>query len=227
MGSRRHPLDIFRSTDKGFNHASRQRRTVVGKVLNSTARPAKGGAASSKSRGPGLLGARKSSAGTKAPPLSPAAARANAVVRQVAWGTGVLVVLVGLVIVLRSTFIDDGASVPSLSTETVLGSRRDAAADTGALSTVLAATYGTSEDAWHRACEAHDELEARGFGDLLVVQLEGGASGAGYQLLVGRASAGALDEVRAALRELDDWPHGDPRPFRQASIQPYPELLDG
>ena len=55
MGSR-HPLDIFRSTDDGFDHASRRRRTVSGKVLGSNSRSSSD--EGKATRGAGLLGAK-------------------------------------------------------------------------------------------------------------------------------------------------------------------------
>ncbi|GJM22392.1 MAG: hypothetical protein DHS20C15_23070 [Planctomycetota bacterium] len=73
MGSR-HPLDIFRSTDDGFDHASRRRRTVSGKVLGSNARSSSDEAKAS--RGAGLLGAKlKSKSSASKPKLGSTSAK--------------------------------------------------------------------------------------------------------------------------------------------------------
>lgn len=228
MGSRRHPLDIFKSTEKGFNHATRQRRTIVGKVLASTIRSGKDDGGKSPSRGPGLLGAKarptkkKEGRARKVLALSPAAARADALGRKLIYGLGVAFVLVALVFALRSTFIDDGPEqITSLSSDSLRG---DPVADDGVgVHTILAASYGASEDALRLAYAAHDELLARGFEDVLVVEVAGPQGGiAGYQLIVGRAHASALGDLRRSLRSLDDWPYGDGQPFSGANIRAHP-----
>jgi hypothetical protein len=75
MSSKPHPLDIFRSSEQGFDAASRsprRRRTVSGKVVRSVARPAgtlagsRPGAPSAKSSAP--VPARTAAARRGAPP---------------------------------------------------------------------------------------------------------------------------------------------------------------
>lgn len=44
MGSRQHPLDVFRASGDGFDKASRRRRTVPGKVVATSLRKEPGGA---------------------------------------------------------------------------------------------------------------------------------------------------------------------------------------
>lgn len=74
MGQGKHPLDVFRSTTTGFDHASRSRRTVAGKVISSQARADAGAGDADAGDGEPASGAAPDAA-PPTPRIQPAARR--------------------------------------------------------------------------------------------------------------------------------------------------------
>lgn len=249
MGSR-HPLDIFRSTDDGFDHASRRRRTVSGKVLGSNTRSkSEDGKAS---RAAGLLGAKlkpsgkagasgraakaskpakpktkstasasKSSKSGARPLFASASDRASLTSGKLLAGAVGVVAIFALILVVRDSF--GGETLPTLKASEARELLDGQVSEDLTLSTVLAATYPPTDDGLVKAWAAHDVLAERGFESMDVASIfsdDGVVEH--YQLVVGRAAADALDDVRDALRALDDWPHGARAPFTTARIIPHP-----
>jgi hypothetical protein len=98
--------------------------------------------------------------------------------------------------------------------------------------TVRVATYTVNEIGTQRAWETRDLLEARGFAVFDPVGVEQvGEDGvprlALCQLLVGQSpDRSDLELLRSNLRDVSDWPHGDPRPFADAEIVLLPQILE-
>jgi hypothetical protein len=98
--------------------------------------------------------------------------------------------------------------------------------------TVRVATYTVNEIGTQRAWETRDLLEARGFPAFDPVGVEQvGEDGvprlALCQLLVGQSTERSdLELLKTNLRDVSDWPHGDPRPFVDAEIVLLPQILE-
>jgi hypothetical protein len=98
--------------------------------------------------------------------------------------------------------------------------------------TVRVATYTVNEIGTQRAWETRDLLEARGFAVFDPVGVEqvgedGVARLALCQLLVGHSTERSdLELLKANLRDVNDWPHGDPRPFVDAEIVLLPQIVE-
>ena len=119
-----HPLDIFRSSEQGFDAASRlprKRRTVTGKIVRTQARPAPAAAALSKA-GKGAKAGRRKPARSK--PARPASSPRISN-RALLYTALALVTMVTGWVVIPQWFGDDGAEsgVVPLRRETVFSTR--------------------------------------------------------------------------------------------------------
>lgn len=192
-----HPLNIFRQLDSGFDHASRKRRTVQGKVVASAPR--------APARAPAVVAAR--SAPRRAAALA-GRPRANRALLY-----AVLVVVGGLAIYVAGA--NAAGSVPLKSNEPVFAT---STADGGF--SILAATYEGSVESRELAIAVRDVLRNQGFPEVQVYgypPIEDGVH-ATYNVLVGRAPrATALKPVLASLRAVPG-PLGNPVPFRDARV---------
>ncbi|MCB9899421.1 MAG: hypothetical protein H6825_15550 [Planctomycetes bacterium] len=234
MGSKRHPLDVFRSTDEGFVSASQQkrRRKITGKVLTSSSRPQSAPAV----RAAPAAKATVAAASRSVPRISSATFD---LLRKGGYALACLA-LVGVAVWSISTIWGGTVGGPagdptSLSvearTEDVLGSgNADLSAPT--LFTIRASNYPGTERAQEIALDARDKLIERGFPDVALLEWADERQ-AGvvdhYELIVGAArSADGLADLLRQLQAISDWPGGKPAPFTTAFISehPVPALYD-
>jgi len=251
MASKKHPLDVFRSSTQGFDSASRSRRALSGKVTvksmqgrrdrkqagspgprgaSARASGRTGGGTTAASRASGRTGAaaRPSSPPARAP-VTAARRRAGADKANRVLLLACLVLVAGLSTVLVVQSAGDDVP-PPLSREVPVG--RGAALERAAPAAsvpvtgdfgVLAATYRPA--GLRMAHDARDELERRGFPEVLLIAYPGTRPGEvdRYELIVGRGGdERELAGLLARLRRIDDWPSGARRPFTDALVIPHP-----
>jgi hypothetical protein len=187
-----HPLNIFRQQAIGFDTATRERRTLPGKIVASAPR--------ARPMAPLVAAARKERAATTGRP------RTNRLLLY-----SVLVVAAGLVLYVAGA----AAGAPALKSETVFST----AAATGDF-TILAADYTGTEANHNHALAVRDMLRGRGLPDVRVLGYPPVKDGvhSRYTVLVGNGrTAGALKDVLGRLRAITG-PIGDPAPFRDAKL---------
>jgi hypothetical protein len=196
-----HPLNIFKQQGVGFDTATRERRTLPGKVVASAPRR--------RPVAPLIAAARKEHAPATGRP------RANRMLLY-----SVLVVAGGLVLYVAGA----AASSPPLkssSSEEVFST----ASATGDF-TILAADYSGTEANRNLAVAVRDMLRGHGLPDVRVLgypPVDGGVHSR-YTVLVGSGrTAGALKEALARLRAVTG-PIGDPAPFRDAKLIETPQV---
>ena len=190
-----HPLNVFRQQGFGFDTATRERRTLPGKVVATAprARPA----------APILAAARRE----QAAPVT-GRPRANRVLLY-----SVLVVAAGLVLYVAGA----AAGSPSLKADEPIFST--ASANAGDF-TILAADYQGSATNQSLALAVRDMLRGQGLPDVRVLGYPPVKDGvhSRYTVLVGNGrSAGALRDTLQRLRAVTG-PIGDPAPFRDARL---------
>ena len=189
-----HPLNIFRQQALGFESATRERRTLPGKVVASAPR--------ARPVAPILAAARRERD-------APAAGRPRTN-RLMLYS--VLVVAAGLVLYVAGA----AAGSPSLkATETII-STSSASGDF----TILAADYPGSATSQGLALAVRDLLRGHGLPDVRVLGYPPVRDGihSRYTVLVGNGrSAGALRDTLGRLRAITG-PIGDPAPFRDAKL---------
>lgn len=128
---------------------------------------------------------------------------------------------------------DDGPELAVLNKNEALGQPEAPAQDEGAVAaatlwTIQAASYHPTENGQRMAWDALDELEARGYADVLVSGQQGQDEAGRPELtscvlLVGRSTdRDQLEDVLARLVAVGDWPHGSRRPFTGARIVEHP-----
>ena len=187
-----HPLNIFRQQAIGFDTATRERRTLPGKIVASAPR--------ARPMAPLVAAARKERAATTGRP------RANRLLLY-----SVLVVAAGLVLYVAGA----ASGAPSLKSETVFST----AAATGEF-TILAADYPGTDGNHNLALAVRDMLRGRGLPDVRVLGYPPVKDGihSRYTVLVGSGrTAGALKDVLGRVRAITG-PIGDPAPFRDAKL---------
>jgi len=136
---------------------------------------------------------------------------------------GGVVVMFALILAVRGSLGSGGDLLPTLKASEAQQILDGQVPVDLTLSTVLAATYPPTEHGLNSAWAAYDVLAERGFEGMDVAQILGDDGAvAHYQLVVGRASADALAEVRDALQALDDWPSKPRAPFTSARVIPHP-----
>lgn len=233
MASKRHPLDIFRSTDEGFVSASRERRRkITGKVLGSSARdpsrparPAQG-ASSTKSKKSAAAGV---GASRSVPRVSPAVFE---LLRKGGFGLATAGLVALAVFLLHTIVTRADETVPTLSKGEALGPGRQEPA-ASPMYTVKASQYQGTAQAESIAWDARTQLIERGFRDVLVLGFpdpEQPEIRTRYELVVGVAETPQeLQPVLEALVGITDWPGGKPAPFTTAYIvdHPMPEAVTG
>lgn len=189
-----HPLNIFRQQALGFESATRERRTLPGKVVASAPR--------ARPVAPILAAARRERD-------APAAGRPRTN-RLMLYS--VLVVAAGLVLYVAGA----AAGSPSLkATETIIST----SAASGDF-TILAADYPGSATSQGLALAVRDLLRGHGLPDVRVLGYPPVRDGihSRYTVLVGNGrSAGALRDTLGRLRAITG-PIGDPAPFRDAKL---------
>ena len=189
-----HPLNIFRQQGFGFETATRERRTLPGKVVASAPR--------ARPVAPILAAARQERA-------APATGRPRTN-RLMLYS--VLVVAAGLVLYVAGA----AAGSPSLKTSETIFSTASATGDF----TILAADYTGSPANEGLALAVRDMLRGHGLPDVRVLGYPPVRDGihSRYAVLVGNGrTAGALRDTLARLRGLTG-PIGDPAPFRNARL---------
>ncbi len=224
MGTKPHPLDVFRSTPQGFDSATTDpsvRRTVEGKVLTTTRRQES--EAGNEPKGPRRVqAARPATTASVIPPRRPARSRAGYGTKLLWTALGIIVVVVGYVWLLGPG--DDGPT-PLKSVDKIEAPVEHAPltpAAGGAVDyTIQLSTYNGNETGVDIAQAAQQEMQARGFSAVEVLGFpdEGGGF-AHVALTVGKASrADDLAGLLAAVRGIDDWGSGkNARPFADAHI---------
>src|SRR6185436_7492462 len=188
-----HPLNIFKQQAIGFETATRERRTLPGKIVATAPR--------ARPMAPLVAAARQERAAAQA-----GRPRTNRLLLY-----SVLVVAAGLVLYVAGA----ASGAPSLKTETVFST----AAATGDF-TILAADYAGNEANHNLALAVRDMLRGRGLPDVRVLGYPPIKDGihSRYTVLVGSGrTAGALKDVLARLRAISG-PIGDPAPFRDAKL---------
>lgn len=200
-----HPLNIFKQQGTGFDTASRDRRTLPGKVVASAPRTRPVApiiAAARKERGEPAGRPERAERGPRT-----GRPRANRLLLY-----SVLVVAGGLVLYIAGA----AAASPSLKTSQEVFSTAAASGDF----TILAADYSGSEANHNLAIAVRDMLRSHGLPDVRVLgypPIEDGIHSR-YTVLVGSGrTAGALKDVLARLRAVTG-PIGDPAPFRDAKL---------
>ncbi|MGQ0553801.1 MAG: hypothetical protein ACT4PU_11355 [Planctomycetota bacterium] len=193
MGSK-HPLDLFRSSDSGFNSASRGRRTVQGRVT-ATAPRAKPQASAKQGAG-------------KQP------ARAGAAPRKVLYGVLALVGLLSIYLVGANSRGDSPA----------LKSGSPSAADGTALFAVQVLDVVGSESSLAIARDLRDKLNAAGYPQAQVLGYAPIKNDlhARYAVTVGLATeAEELTALLDAMQRLPG-PGADPELFRRSKLVEIP-----
>jgi hypothetical protein len=195
-----HPLNIFKQQGYGFDTATRDRRTLPGKVVASAPR--------ARPVAPIIAAARKERGERAAPAPATGRPRANRMLLY-----SVLVVAGGLVLYVAGA----AASGPALksSSEEVFST----AAASGDF-TILAADYPGSESNRNLAVAVRDMLRNHGLPEVRVLGYPPITEGvhSRYTVLVGSGrTAGALKDVLSRLRAVTG-PIGDPAPFRDAKL---------
>ena len=256
MSSKPHPLDIFRSSEQGFDAASRaprKRRTVSGKVVRSVARADAARAPapaprSSKSSAPSRGRAARPAARTGARRATPRKTPQLVSNRILLWTAVLVVGALGAWLVFGP---DAAPDVPTLKApggelESLFSARAQPEAATpeppaaaaaapesrrapppDADFTILAATYVGS--AVSTAQVAATELSQRGFAGVELVGFPGeDGNYERVELIVGRhGDRNALTSELVRLRSITDWGTGrEASPFHDARLVPHP-LSDG
>ena len=192
-----HPLNIFRQQGLCFDTATRERRTLPGKVVASAPR--------TRPVAPILAAARQGREGRAAPVAG--RPRTNRLMLY-----SVLVVAAGLVLYVAGA----AAGSPSLKASETIISTASAAGDF----TILAADYPGTPDSQGLALAVRDLLRGHGLPDVRVLGYPPVRDGihSRYTVLVGNGrSAGALRDTLGRLRAITG-PIGDPAPFRDAKL---------
>lgn len=235
---KKHPLEIFRANPEGFEHASRERRTVTGRVVGTSLRPLPPAVSSARGTN-SSAGSRRSAAGGAAERRGPlfSWARLRPSNRKSLYG--VLAIFGAFTLYLMGV----SSSSPALKrpleevfSSAPLATERPVTDQPASLSaaampeyTILAATYAGSEHGKTIATITRDELLKDGFPRTQVVGYPGKVAGEyeHFELLIGRATRqadlnGLLDQVRRYRG-----PANDPLPFSDAYVQELPEVLLG
>jgi len=189
-----HPLNIFKQQALGFETATRERRTLPGKVVASAPR--------ARTVAPILAAARKE----RAPPAA-GRPRTNRLMLY-----SVLVVAAGLVLYVAGA----AAGSPSLKASETVFSTASATGDF----TILAADYPGTPTSQGLALAVRDLLRNHGLPDVRVLGYPPVRDGihSRYTVLVGSGrTAGALKDALSRLRSVTG-PIGDPAPFRDAKL---------
>jgi len=189
-----HPLNIFKQQALGFETATRERRTLPGKVVASAPR--------ARTVAPILAAARKE----RAPPAA-GRPRTNRLMLY-----SVLVVAAGLVLYVAGA----AAGSPTLKAPETIFSTASATGDF----TILAADYPGTPTSHALALAVRDKLRGLGLPDVRVLGYPPVRDGihSRYTVLVGNGrTAGALRDTLGRLRAITG-PIGDPAPFRDAKL---------